>query len=137
MKESEGTDEERKQNKTKDISLDTSEVKVTKMQESGNEVEIVNVIETNVQKGQEEVKELSSDRSIVKVRNPKLITLKDMPTRWHDKTRGQFMCRLALQMKNRDNCYIKKDDVVCSDTSFSDLTSGNKGDVSDEVHNED
>ena len=46
------------------------------------------------------------------------------------------MCRLALQMKNRDNCYIKKDDVVCSDMSFSDLTSGNDGDVSDEVHDE-
>ena len=108
VKESEGSDEERKQNKAKDTSLDTSEVKVMKMQESDNEVEIVNVIETNGKKGQEEVKELSPDRSIVKVRNPKLITLKDMPTRWYDKTRGQFMCRLALQMKNRDNCYIKK-----------------------------
>ena len=136
VKESEGSDEERKQNKAKDTSLDTSEVKVRKMQESDNEVEIVNVIETNIQKGEEEVKELSPDRSIVKMRNPKLITLKDMPTRWHDKTRGQFMCRLALQMKNRDNCYIKKDDVVCSDTSFSDLTSGDNGNVSDEVHDE-
>ena len=136
VKESEGSDEERKQNKAKDTSLDTSEVKVTKMQESDNKVEIVNVIETNVKKGQEEVKELSPDRSIVKLRNPKLITLKDMPTRQRDETRGQFMCRLVLQMKNRDNCYIKKDDVVCSDTSFSDLTSGDNGDVSDEVHNE-
>ena len=41
-----------------------------KMQESDNEVEIVNVIETNIKKDQEEVKELSPDRSIVKVRNP-------------------------------------------------------------------
>ena len=136
VKESEGSDEERKQNKAKDTSLDISEVKVTKMQESDNKVEIVNVIETNVQKGQEEVKELSPDRSIVKVRNPKLITLKNTPTRRCDKTRGQFMCRLALQMKNRDNCYIKKDDVVCSITSFSNLTSGDAGDVSDEVHDE-
>ena len=80
VKESEGSDEERKQNKAKDTSLHTSEVTVTKMQESDNEVEIVNVIETNIKKGQEEVKELSPDRSIVKVRNPKLITLKDMPT---------------------------------------------------------
>ena len=136
VKESEGIDEERKQNKAKDTSLDTSEVKVTKTQESDNEVEIVNVIETNVQKGQEEVKELSPDRLIVKVRNPKLITLKDMPTRRHDETGGQFMCRLVMQMKNRDNCYIKKNDVVCSDMSFFDLTSGNDGDVSDEVHDE-
>ena len=59
-----------------------------------------------------------------------------MPTRWRDETRGQFMCRLVLQMKNRDNCYIKKDDVLCSDTFFSDLTSGDDGDVSDEVHDE-
>ena len=59
-----------------------------------------------------------------------------MPTWQCDETRGQFMCRLVLQMKNRDNCYIKKDDVVCSDMSFSNLTSGNDGDVSDEVHDE-
>ena len=145
VKESEGSDEERKQNKAKDTSLDTLEVKVTKMQvipledkecKSDNEVAVVKVIESNVQKGQEEVKELSPDRSIVKVRNPKLITLKDMPMRWCDETRGQFMCKLALQMKNRYNCYMKKDNVVCSDMSFSDLTSGNDGDVSDEVHND-
>ena len=74
----------------------------------------------------------SQDTSIVKVINPKLLTLKDMPTRRHNETRGQFMCRLALQIKKQDNWYMTKEDVQ-SDTSYSDLTSGDDADISDEV----
>ena len=61
---------------------------------------------------------MSLDMSIVKVMNTQLITLKDMSMRWCNEMRGQFMCRLALQMKNRDNCYMKKEDVVNSDTMY-------------------
>ena len=72
----------------------------------------------------------SPDTSIVKVVDTKMISLKDMPTRHRGETRGQFMCRLALQFKNRDNLKIKtKDDVWISDTSTS--SSGDDGDVSD------
>ena len=74
----------------------------------------------------------SSDTSIVKVTNLKLLTLKDMPTRRHNETRGQFMCRLALQIKKHDNWYMAKEDVQ-SDTSYSDLTSGDDADISDDV----
>ena len=74
----------------------------------------------------------SLDTSIVKVTNPKLLSLKDMPTRRRNKTRGQFMCRLALQIKKCDNWYMTKEDVQ-SDTSYSDLMSGNDADISDEV----
>ena len=74
----------------------------------------------------------SPDTSIVKVTNPKLLTLKDMPTRRHNETRGQFMCRLPLQIKKYDNWYITKEDMQ-SDTSYSDLTSGNDADISDDV----
>ena len=74
----------------------------------------------------------SPDTSIVKVTNPKLLTLKDMPTRRHNETRGQFMCRLALQIKKHDNWYMTKEDMQ-SDTSYSDLRSGDDADISDEV----
>ena len=74
----------------------------------------------------------SPDTSIVKVTNLKLLTLKDMPTRRLNETRGQFMCRLALQIKKRDNWYMAKEDVQ-SDTSYSDLMSGDDANISDEV----
>ena len=74
----------------------------------------------------------SQDTSIVKVTNPKLLTLKDMPTRRLSETRGQFMCRLALQIKKCDNWYMTKEDMQ-SDTSYSDLMSGDDADISDKV----
>ena len=86
-----------------------------------------------MRKAKEKKEKMSPDTLIVKVTNTQLITLKDMPMRWCNETRGRFMCRLVLQIKNRDNCYTKKEDVACSDTSYSELTSGNDGDVPDEI----
>ena len=75
-------------------------------------------------KKQEESKEKnesdneSPDTSIVKVKNMKLLTLKDTPTRRCNKARGQFMCRLVLQLKKHDNWYMSKEEVQ-SNTSYS------------------
>ena len=96
-------------------------------------VAIVMEIESCDRKSKEEIEKMSPDMSIVKVMNTQMITLKDMPMRQRNEMRGQFMCRLVLQMKNRDNCYMKKEDVVYRHTSYSNLTSGDNGDVSDKV----
>ena len=137
-------DIEHVQEKTKSDKNETTNESKTENREESNEKEVSLTVtktstgchddnnEVSVTETKECSEHESPDQSIVEVTKMK-IQMKDMPTRRRDETRGQFMCRLALQLKNRDSCYMKKEDVCCSDTTCSEGNSGDDGDVSDEI----
>ena len=84
--------------------------------------------------GDEATGKQSPDSSSVEVTKT-VLTIKDLPTRRRNESRGQFMCRLAQELKNRDSWNLKNvtmsaTDTTCSETSTStsrdDLSNGSE-----------